>query len=202
MFGDLRAHSPRRSPVRSIALGIALAFAASVLAARAGVPIPPKKSTAAAPKASSAAERSWQPVASAGGGEEPTPPSRPDEVFPWDDIPFYGESSEPVRRGPAPVPPGCPLPIFPPAAAPPGTAVTSPPDFLGSAAGYLEIPVGQTATIVASNIISASPRDPKIARVLEYHADHILVRGLFPGQTLLNVRNEYSQREVYLIRVR
>jgi hypothetical protein len=143
--------------------------------------------------------------------EMPIPPAEspawqePEEDQGWQPQEEYQEDwREPVRRTPAPIPPARPLPFYPPeppATTPPGTAVTSPPDFLGSAAGYLEIPVGQTATLLVAGARTAETRDPRLAVCVSLHPDRVLVRGLFPGRTLLDVQTPDGAR-TYLVRVR
>lgn len=140
-------------------------------------------------------------------GEEPLTPGLPKEDQTLQEE--YGYPSperwyEPVRREPPPIPPARPLPFYPPEPSPadaPSNTVSAPPDFVGSAAGYLEIPVGQTATLLVSGAKVAAPRNETIARVVGTHADRVLVLGLFPGQTLLDVTTPEGT-QVWLVRVR
>lgn len=111
---------------------------------------------------------------------------------------------EPVRRSPAPIPPGRALPFYPPEpppSAPASSAITAPPDFIGSAAGALEIPVGQTATLFVRGYQSAGTREERIARVVARETDRVLVRGRFPGRTLLEI-DLGDRRDIYIVRVR
>lgn len=111
---------------------------------------------------------------------------------------------DPVRRRPAPIPPGRALPFYPPEpppSAPPSSAVLAPPDFIGSAAGSLEIPVGQTGTLFVRGYREAKMREERVARVVARETDRVLVRGRFPGRTLLEVEVE-GRRDIYIVRVR
>ncbi len=111
---------------------------------------------------------------------------------------------ERVRRAPAPIPPGREIPFYPPApspAAPPSSTVTAPPDFVGSAAGILEIPVGQTATLFVNGYQEAATREERVARVVARESDRVLIRGRFPGRTFLEVQ-QGERRDIYLVRVR
>lgn len=150
------------------------------------------------------------------GEEEPVPPTKPgvDDTYrpggtPYDDTyrpggTPYDDAEEPIRREPAPIPPGRPLPFYPPEpppAAPPSSAVSAPPDFVGSAQGYLEIPVGQTGTLLARGATRAALRSSKVAAIAARDADGIRVRGIFPGRTLLDVWYGAKQ-ETYIVQVR
>jgi len=79
--------------------------------------------------------------------------------------------------------------------------VSAPPDFIGSATGILEIPVGQTATLFVSDYQEATTREERIACVVARESDRVLIRGRFPGRTLLEVR-QGARRDIYLVRVR
>lgn len=139
------------------------------------------------------------------GEEEPTPPADYGDESLWEEEErsSWGEWRDPVRRQPPEIPPARPLPYYPPApptVAPPSTASSSPPDFTGSAAGLLELPVGQTATVLTRDCLEATTRDPQTAEVVARQADRVLVRARFPGRTLLEVRG-VDHHEVYLLQV-
>ena len=61
--------------------------------------------------------------------------------------------------------------------------------------------MGQTAVLPAREAFEASPRDPQVARVVARQRDRVLVRGLFPGRTLVDVWRD-GGKETYLVRVR
>ncbi|MBI3945343.1 MAG: hypothetical protein HY321_05455 [Armatimonadetes bacterium] len=139
--------------------------------------------------------------------EEPAPPEPPDgDTVPPED---WGRTDgqgwyPPLRREPPPIPPARPLPFYPPEPPPgdpPGSVVSAPPDFPGSAAGYLEIPVGETAALPSRGASGAVPRDATVARVVAVQPRRVQVRGLFPGRTLLDVESPEGTR-VWLVRVR
>jgi hypothetical protein len=197
-----------RTAATSGTLLLALALAATRVAGqlRGAAPPPPSAPTIGVPPPGAPATgRPPADYRATRPDDEPVPPTRaaPGER-PTDTVRPRGDWDEPVRRAPAPIPPARPLPDYPPEpppTAPPSSAVLPPPDFVGSAAGRLEIPVGQTATLLARDCREATLQDPRIARVLSRETDRVLIRGLFPGRTLLELR--LADRDaVYLVQVR
>lgn len=193
--GSPLSSGSRRRSVRTAYCTGGLALALAVAATHAG-------GTLRAIESTSGGARPPARVAPTRTGRAPAPQAQP--VRAAQRPPGRGDWDEPVRRSPAPIPRARPLPHYPPEPAPsasPSSVPLGPPDFLGSADGYLEIPVGQTATLCISGCVDAAPREPKIASVLSRDADRVRIRGLFPGQTLLRVRTPTGEK-VYLVRVR
>ncbi|HPT98255.1 MAG TPA: hypothetical protein PLU39_10320 [Armatimonadota bacterium] len=211
-------------PVASVAVALTLSIGARALLAfepdDAGQPeiSPPETQTEYLPSPESGEGRPWWQTApeappdhslpdSTGRVQEwqPSPyPEEPGFGHGWPDRRPYRPRRERVRRAPAPIPPGRDLPYYPPEpppSAPPSSAVSAPPDFIGSATGILEIPVGQTATLFVSDYQEATTREERIACVVARESDRVLIRGRFPGRTLLEVR-QGARRDIYLVRVR